>query len=101
MTSRGLLFAEKHVHCRCLRKLVKSILPYSMEKQISLCILVGLEEGEKLYRLLSCKLNNDFYDVSCKFRESIFGHQCTVEWYFYLLKLFCVMSLMEAVHDVK
>lgn len=69
-------------------------------KNNSSSILVWLEEGEKLYKLPSCKLNNDFYDVSCKFRENILGHQCTVEWY-YLLKLFCSMSLMKAAHGVK
>lgn len=41
------------------------------------------KKGEKQYKLLSCKLNNDFYDALCKFRESVFGQQCTVEWYYY------------------
>lgn len=39
--------------------------------------------------------------LRCKFRESIFGHQHTVEWYCYLLKLFCSMSLMKAVLRAK
>lgn len=50
------------------------------------CILVWLEKRGKLRELLSCKLNNDSYDVLCKFRLSVLGQQCTVEWYYYWLK---------------
>lgn len=50
------------------------------------CILVCLEKREKLYELLSCKLNHDFYDALCKFWWSVLGQRCTVEWYYYWLK---------------
>lgn len=64
--SRGLVFADKCVDYKCLRKWVEYILA-SFYGRIT--HLSWLEKREKLQELFSCKLNNDFYDVLCKFRQ--------------------------------
>lgn len=81
-----------------LRKLVKSILSSFYEKT-TLIMYLGVAGGRRKTTQIPVKQIKDVYGVSCRL-GSIFGYQYTVEQYCYLLKLFCIMSSVKAVHGV-